>query len=998
MPLDFTEITDGESFELFCSALLRALGFAVESPPSRGPDGGVDMIIRSPIDPNLGLSSIFLIQCKHLAHSGKAVGLDDLHGISLQDLALRYAAQGYILITSTLASQAVQNHFTALRQRTGLLFTVWDCDFIESRLAATNDANIANRYFPRSGQLLRDSLLLPPSLPSWDTLLNTLHARALTDISQTIGQKYIPDLYVARTAVEPKFRDFAAASTKNGHLLINFHALEGAFADALRNANDINQRLAASKISSLNSPQKATGFWRSEEHFESQRDSYRQLIAPQEQFYVRLERVSHILSEVLVTVTPAKNVYAYTRSKVVQFIYMLAHEAKNLSEYFMCIRAEVGKIANAINESKNELREIAKIKQEDRDIGSSSLIKQLSSFFDSISGACEESLSAIDFIMAKISEPLKACATLEMDLRPGIALIERAGRGKTNLVCDLVTKMGRTFPVFFIAAKSLPLTSEDPIKKYILDRLQVFPGFRRHDFLSILAQLAHLNDSAVIIIMDGINENVDPFSFANKLQIFLSEIDYTPLRVAITCREEYWSVFKSVDLHMATTLHDTLGFFTRKERDLAIKKYFSHYRITTLLEAEPLHALQDPLLLRFFCEAYGNRSDAVGPRVKHIRLKLLFDEYKYTKYAQIAEHSKEYRSSDGVADYVDRIARALLKSRTTSLEKRDLAETIPKNDLNSVGSLYSRLLDEDIVIEQRYVPELGTVVVNFTYEAFMEYVIGGMVASDRLRENCSIVLFLTQWLETNSKFPNIAGIIGFLLPFLFENSREEFIEAAIWLNQTAEETYLYALRIGFDNLEAEEFDHRMIGLLLRRLATSIDLVEAKYKSKTGSLMGVRGSMQEQLTSGEKENAFAPEEARRILFRCPPSLSSAFRSAFQLCGIDTGRDPVLWASVFEHFGQDAPDLMWEAIRLRFSTSPPLRLLSVGQIQRMSRWCREHPDALSTGHALPVVRTLIKGWKALLPRIKEGSYGGWEGRAEAIDAFVKLLNSAYLERQA
>jgi len=292
---------------------------------------------------------------------------------------------------------------------------------------------------------------------------------------------------------------------------------------------------------------------------------------------------------------------------------------------------------------------------------------------------------------------------------------------------------------------------------------------------------------------------------------------------------------------------------------------------------------------------------------------------------------------------------------------------------------------------------LGSVVVNFTYEAFMEYVMGGIVASDRAREHSSVILFLTRWLEANSKFLNIAGIVGFFLAFIFENNREEFIEAATWLNQTPdEEKYFYALRIGFDNLEAEEFDHRMISLLLRRLATSVDPVEAKFRSKTGSLLAIRSSMEEHRTLNDKQKAFAPEEARRILLRCPPSLSSAFWSAFQSSEIDTGRDPVLWASIFEHFGHNDPDLMWEAIRLRFSTSPPLRLLTVNQVTRMSQWCRGNSGALVASHATTVARTLVKGWTSLLPRIKEGSYGGWEGRAEVIDTFVKLLNSALVDK--
>lgn len=202
MPLEFSEIPTGEDFENFAAQLLNQLEFEILSAPGRGIDAGVDLIVRTPKDPALGISTVFLVQCKHLATSGRAVGLSDLNGISVSDLLVKHAAQGYLLITSTVASQSLQDHFNEIRSRTGKQLLIWNKTNIEEQIVQAKNPNLVQRYFPKSGHLIKDYILLPPLVPSWDTIVNTLHARAVTDIAQTIGQKYIPDLYVARSSLE----------------------------------------------------------------------------------------------------------------------------------------------------------------------------------------------------------------------------------------------------------------------------------------------------------------------------------------------------------------------------------------------------------------------------------------------------------------------------------------------------------------------------------------------------------------------------------------------------------------------------------------------------------------------------------------------------------------------------------------------------------------------------------------------------------------------------
>jgi hypothetical protein len=1015
MPLDFKEITDGESFELFCTSLFRLLQFEIISPPGRGIDAGVDLIVRTPIDPNLGFSNIFLVQCKHFAKSGRAVGLEDLHGLSPLDLLTRHSAHGYLLITSTVPSQSLQNHFKTLGEKTGKQLIIWGKDILEERVALARDANIVQQYFPNSGQLLRDSILLPPHIPRWDTITTMLHARAITDIAQNIGQKYIPDLYISRGAVETRVDSFTKASTSSGNLVNNFRRLKEVASELIKNTPEILKRAESSKIITA---KLVTAKQIKEVEFytefglelEGMRESYKQTLKKNPSVEPLLQYIDRHVSEIIELVDPLKNLHICTRTKIESLLALIQSKFFDLSNHINEIKEKTSNILNLTVKEKGEIREKGR--------QTPTLIKPLLNFLNIISGAAEELLSGINVLTSIIEEIRHGNDSLLSEMNPAIVLVERAGRGKTNLVCDLAKRIGLKQAVFFIAAKSLPLTSEDPIKKHIIDRLQTLSGFRHQDPIAVLSQVAHANDSGIVIIIDGINESVNPFEFANKIHGFLADTIYLPLRVIVTCREEYWSVFKNINYFVAELLHGDLDIFTERERDQAIKKYFEHYRIVTQIDSEPLKALRDPLLLRFFCEAYSGRSEFVGTRVNHIRLKPLFDEYKKVKYFQISTQVKEVRSSNAVSEYINRIARTLLDNHTTALNRESLEGVIPIDDLNNVGSLYSRLLDEDIVIEQRFQEESGAVVVNFTYEAFMEYVLGGIIDSELEHKNVPIKLFLSHWLTENERFPNAAGVLGFFLAFLFERNKEDFFETINWLHTTGQEEHLYALQIALDNLPPEEYDAHIFTILLKRIALAKDQSELKliasnavgggnFIAKNALIIAskkshyhfpdhhIRGGSNNTLitkssnSTAKFKNAFGYDEAFRLILRCPSSLADSFSIAFNSDKFDTSFAPLIWADIFEHFGTQIPDLMWESIRLRFSTRQPLRKLRTGQIRKILHWCKQSPDLLSTNYGQKVARKLINQWEALHYQVRKGQYGGWNHRAKAVEELIRFL---------
>jgi len=153
--LDFKEIPqanlatgDQDRFELFARDFLVYKGFEVLENPSRGSDGGKDMIVRERRTGLAGSTEIkWLVSCKHFAHRGKSVGVDDENNIV--ERVLQHKCDGFLGVYSTICSAGLSDRLVELQSQ----FETYryDCASIEGSLLATPEGiQLANRYFPES--------------------------------------------------------------------------------------------------------------------------------------------------------------------------------------------------------------------------------------------------------------------------------------------------------------------------------------------------------------------------------------------------------------------------------------------------------------------------------------------------------------------------------------------------------------------------------------------------------------------------------------------------------------------------------------------------------------------------------------------------------------------------------------------------------------------------------------------------------------------------------
>jgi len=150
--IDFKEIpSDLDTFEMFAREFLELTGYRIVSGPDRGADQGRDLIAEETRTGVGGKTTVrWLVSCKHMAHSGRAVGVDD--EVNISDRVRAHQCQGFIGFYSTVASAGLTQRLEALQRETpGFEFIVFYREQIEKPLLYGGPFDqIFERYFPNS--------------------------------------------------------------------------------------------------------------------------------------------------------------------------------------------------------------------------------------------------------------------------------------------------------------------------------------------------------------------------------------------------------------------------------------------------------------------------------------------------------------------------------------------------------------------------------------------------------------------------------------------------------------------------------------------------------------------------------------------------------------------------------------------------------------------------------------------------------------------------------
>ena len=197
--IDFKEIAranigsgNQDCFELFARDFLNTIGYIIVSEPSRGPDGGKDLIVKEIRKGISGLATeiFWLVSCKHYAHSGQSITPKIEQNIN--DRLISNNCDGFIAFYSTLPSEGLTYIFS---KKT---YQIYDYKKIEKMIVGNKKLeSIFLRYFPISYKRWKNLNLPYNPIKLFEFYLNEKHEYEIELLKEIFLS--IDNLFVALT-------------------------------------------------------------------------------------------------------------------------------------------------------------------------------------------------------------------------------------------------------------------------------------------------------------------------------------------------------------------------------------------------------------------------------------------------------------------------------------------------------------------------------------------------------------------------------------------------------------------------------------------------------------------------------------------------------------------------------------------------------------------------------------------------------------------------------
>lgn len=304
-----------------------------------------------------------------------------------------------------------------------------------------------------------------------------------------------------------------------------------------------------------------------------------------------------------------------------------------------------------------------------------------------------------------------------------ILITKDAGQGKTNFLCDFTRNflLKKRIPVLFYNAYDF----REPIINSIRKELTIDEAYSWEYVQRSLTRLWEKKHQAVVIVIDGLNENTALNDFGGYVSAFLMEIQKLPfLKVVLSTRnellEERFGQLNSDSLGSSFYRMDMV-YQSDKFQQRIFRGYLKYFDVEimegSLLNRTYKMLAEDTLLLRFFCEV--NRGKRQVP-MQHIYKYSLFQKYYEMKKKELVPNHSPGR--EAIFDkLIDHICRIMIDSRHFS--------EIPRNDLTEEElTVFDKLLEADVIFKQEMQKRTGLLqgvetVLGFTFDEFRDFCI-----------------------------------------------------------------------------------------------------------------------------------------------------------------------------------------------------------------------------------------------------------------------------------
>lgn len=356
-----------------------------------------------------------------------------------------------------------------------------------------------------------------------------------------------------------------------------------------------------------------------------------------------------------------------------------------------------------------------------------------------------------------------------------LLIVSKPGRGKTSLLCSLAERTVEDSVVLLMSAR-VPVSDHHSLLSLIAGRL----GYGT-DWQSCFADLDQVRalGPRPLLLLDAVNESpAKPDDMKAALHELLRQAESAGVKVVITCRTDFWQFYRTsfwssyvrqrtlapVGIRPSATSVEDVPLFPADAFPRIAADYFTAFGIRGELRGEAAERCRHALVLRILCEAY--RGQDVGV-VEDFRLFRLFKLFWDRKVEQVAD-TTSLKGRSAVAELVLDVARLMREARSTTVPRNAVAARLrcASAELDSSDSLYSRVIDEEIILEESVDEELGVRNVVFIYDRFAEYVLALSLYVDHgwsAKTPDVIVSDALALMDDENGFPSLRGALEFLV-------------------------------------------------------------------------------------------------------------------------------------------------------------------------------------------------------------------------------------------
>lgn len=331
---------------------------------------------------------------------------------------------------------------------------------------------------------------------------------------------------------------------------------------------------------------------------------------------------------------------------------------------------------------------------------------------------------------AKLNNQLRRMEFLNKKI---LMITSDAGQGKTNFVCDLVHNLFNCENIPYIFVNAFELAAEHPALGLAQEYNYIGNGSLEDTILKA-ERFCHQNLQYLVVVIEGLNENLNQRLFRNNLARMLNAMtEHEHVKVILTCRKNFFEQnyasfcqnfgeeMKELSLN---TYHRREENYSSNERNCLIERYSSHFKIKgTIHPYIKDELLQNLLLLRIFFETYEGKDVSNKDMIDRVEL--------YQKYFNmLCEKVQNLIEQDTHVAYDGKITHDIFHKIIEWMVNNDIFVNLPYSKIMKTLSeiehkCFEVFMNANMILQHDSVGESGdnSDVINFTFEEMRDFLL-----------------------------------------------------------------------------------------------------------------------------------------------------------------------------------------------------------------------------------------------------------------------------------